>query len=159
MFGLTSRQLRYFLLRHVLGAGIANFLLNGAMGWIIMLKRADLPLWGMQSIAGDLAGTAFGLSFGTCLIVTVTARNDLRKGLVDALHLSPAVTDTFRKPPHGTFKRSLIFGVGSLFLFAPMAIALLLATGVTDLRPVPFTLLKATYRQGGRVRTGAVESF
>ena len=67
---MSPGHLRFLLLEQGIGSAVVNFLLNGAIAWLVFRGVAQVPLWGQQSIAGDTIGTCFFLPFLTTLIVT-----------------------------------------------------------------------------------------
>ena len=71
-----------------LAAGVINALINAPIGWGMLKPGVVLPLWGMPSIAGDFIIMAFGISFGTTLMVTPQTRKQLLRGSV----LPPALS-------------------------------------------------------------------
>ena len=73
-----------------------NFLLNGAIAWLLFRSLERVPLWGQQSIAGDTIGTCFFLPFFTALIVTPLVRRRVRAGSV-----APLGVDARDHPPLG----------------------------------------------------------
>ena len=67
----------------VIGAGI-NFLLNGAIGWMLYRHLSHIPLYGRQSIAGDIVMTSLLLPVLVCLIATPLIRSEVRKARLPA---------------------------------------------------------------------------
>lgn len=74
---------KYLVGQGVIGAGI-NFLLNGAIGWMLYRHLAHIPLYGRQSIAGDIVVTSLLLPMLVCLIATPLIRSEVRKARLPA---------------------------------------------------------------------------
>ncbi|MBM4364225.1 MAG: hypothetical protein FJ104_16215, partial [Deltaproteobacteria bacterium] len=55
------------------GAAVVNALLNGAIGWAATRELPVVPTWGLPGVAADLLATAFGVTFGTALVVPLQA--------------------------------------------------------------------------------------
>ncbi len=64
---MTSRDRRYLILTCCLGSAVVNAIINGGLGWGMTHSLPLLPLWRIPGVVADLAGTAFGVTFGTCL--------------------------------------------------------------------------------------------
>jgi hypothetical protein len=107
-----------------------------------------LPLWRIPGVVADLAGTAFGVTFGTCLGMVLQIRRDIRRGKVgpvEASALSPRLAAIVGSFPAGTLKRSLGLGAASVPLFALPVVAGLIAMGIGSLDRVPFVVLKSGF--------------
>ena len=74
---------KYLVGQGIIGAGI-NFVLNGAIGWMLYRHLPRIPLYGEQSIAGDIVVTSFLLPMLACLIATPLIRSEVRKARLPA---------------------------------------------------------------------------
>lgn len=140
-----SLSLRHYLLmEHVVGAAIVNILLNALIAWLSFRQVDVVPLWGEQSIAGDMVGTAIILPVLTCLIVSRIVAWHLRQG-----RISPAGWtgngDWLRKLPVGAFRRGLALGAVTAAIFVPLLIGALLVIGAASLKLQAFVIFKALY--------------
>jgi hypothetical protein len=124
---MNAAQLRYYILQNGVGAAIVNALLNGGLGWLMVLKQPELAVWGLPSVASDLVATAFGVAFGTALMVSITTRFDFKRGKASAPPLSAALTAWFARAPARHFPAALWLGALGLLVFAPPALVLLRA--------------------------------
>ena len=118
---MLPRDRRYLILTCCIGSAIVNAIINGGLGWGLTHTYPVLPLWRIPGVVADIAGTAFGVTFGTCLGMALQIRRDLkagRVGRVDASMLSPGVASLVARFPLGTFRRSVGLGVVSVPVFA-----------------------------------------
>ena len=67
----------YLVVQCLVGSAIVNGVINGGIGWAATRSLAAMPLWGVPGVAGDLAGTAFGVTFGTCIGMVLQVKRDL----------------------------------------------------------------------------------
>jgi hypothetical protein len=127
------------------GAAIANVVINGFLGWASFhgLRGPSLPFWGIPGVAPDLAGTAFGVTFGTCLGMGWQVRRDLRRGKIGHFEISRAVAAFVARFPRGTLRRSVGLGLVAIPLFAFPVVAVLVLLGTTSMGRVPYVALKA----------------
>jgi len=134
----------YLLMEHVFGAAIINVLLNALIVWLSFRHLDVVPLWGAESIAGDMVGTTIVLPLLTCSIVTRIVAWHLRQG-----RISPADfggdAGVLRKLPSGIFARGLALGAVTTVTVPPVLVALLLAFGVVSLDLRTFVIFKAAY--------------
>ena len=77
---MSPAHRRYLLVEQGIGAAVFNFALNAGIAWLLFRSQDVVPLWGDRSIAGDTIATSMILPFLTTLIVTPTARRQLRAG-------------------------------------------------------------------------------
>jgi hypothetical protein len=142
---VTPRDLRYLLLECCLGSALVNAVINGGIGWATTRSLASLPLWRIPGVAADIVGTAFGVTFGTCLGMAFQIRRDLKSGKIGSVRVGPGVAVLLARFPYGTLRRSLGLGALSVPLFAlPMVLALVVL-GVGALERAPFIVLKACF--------------
>ncbi len=135
---------RYLLLEQGLGAALVNFVLNALIAWAMFRGHDFVPLFGQQSIAGDIVGTTFLLPLLTCLIVTPLARGQLRSGRLAPLGWTTVSHPVLGWLPAGTFRRALALGAICTVIVAPIAISLL-ALQVTALSFWRFIAFKAIF--------------
>jgi len=141
-----SRRTRaYFIGQSVVGAAIVNALINGAFGWLAMLELPRLSLWGAPGIAIDTILTAFGVAFGTALIVPIQARKDLFAGTVSPEEPSGRIGRLIRALPHHTLRRGLVLGAACVAAFVPLPLLALSTLGVESMLPGPFIAFKAGF--------------
>jgi hypothetical protein len=115
---VTPRDLRYLLLQCCLGSAIVNAVINGGLGWATTRSLPSLLLWRVPGVAADIVGTAFGVTFGTCLGMAFQIRRDLKSGKIGPVRVGPGVAVLLARFPYGTLRRSVGLGVLSVPLFA-----------------------------------------
>ena len=145
---MLPRDRRYLILTCCIGSAIVNAIINGGLGWGLTHTYPVLPLWRIPGVVADIAGTAFGVTFGTCLGMALQIRRDLkagRVGRVDASMLSPGVASLVARFPLGTFRRSVGLGALSVPIFTLPVIAGLVIVGIGSMQRVPFVALKAGF--------------
>jgi hypothetical protein len=149
---VTPRDLRYLLLQCCLGSALVNVVINGGLGWATTRSLVSLPLWPSlpsfwrsPGIAADVVGTAFGVTFGTCLGMAFQIRRDLKSGKIAPVRPGPGVALLLARFPYGTLRRSVGLGVVSVPLFAVPMVLVLLVLGVGAMERTPFIVLKACF--------------
>ncbi len=142
---MQSHHLRFLVLEQGIGSAVINFLLNGAIAWLLFRGLEQVPLWGQQSIAGDTIGTCFFLPFITTLIVTPLARGRVRTGSLTALPWTRDTHAPLRWLPPGTVKRGLVLGIATAVLIGPLSVALLQWANVQELSFWRFVWFKAAF--------------
>lgn len=141
-----SPALRHYLLtEHVIGSAIVNFLLNALIAWLSFRHVEAVPLWGTQSIGGDLVGTTIVLPLLTCLIVTRIVRWHLRAGKIDQAELSRDWPGFLRALPDSILARGLVLAALTTMIAVPLILATLYAGNIESLELRSFVLFKATY--------------
>jgi hypothetical protein len=150
---VSPGQRFYLFGRNGVGAAFANAVINCGFGWAMTHRRAVLPLWGTFGIAGDLAGTAFGVTFGTCLFMAVQVRWEVSHGKIEPIRLSPATAALIVRFPTGALRRGVGLGALSVPLFALPVVVALIACGVHGMSRLPFLVLKSGFAafEGGVV--------
>lgn len=143
---MSREQRRYFVLQCCIGAAVLNLLLNALAGWAITLKVLEFPVWKFPGVMADLAGTAFGITFGTAAIAPFATRRDLVRGKITAPKVAPDIDASFeRRLPRSTLGRAAWLGVLSIAVFVtPIAVALV-ALGADALDRTAFIVLKAIF--------------
>ena len=142
---MTPAQRQYLLVEQGIGAAIFNFVLNGAIAWLVFRAQPVVPLWGQQSIAGDTVATCFMLPLITALIVTALARGRLGSGKLDPLAWTASTHPRLRLVPRGTVTRGIVVGVACMLTVAPLTIAVLWALGIHAMSLRTFVLFKAAW--------------
>jgi hypothetical protein len=143
--GLSAHQLRYLAVGQLAVPAAINFVLNGAIAFLLFRHVDPVPTWGLQSSAGpDLIGTCFFLPAITCLVVTPLVRRHVRSGLVEPASNSdvPGWLDSLRRP---LAVRALLFGLAGLASVGSLIAAALLWTGTAQVGLTPFLWLKASF--------------
>jgi hypothetical protein len=142
---MNQRDRNYLLLQCCIGPAIVNVVINAGLGWAATRTLAVVPLWGVPGVAGDLAGTAFGVTFGTCLGMVLQIKRDLAHGKIGPLDAPPGMASLVARFPAGTLARSVVLGAVSIPLFAVPVIAVLAVVGVGAMGRGTFIELKALF--------------
>ncbi len=142
---LAAQTRRYFIGQTVIGAAIVNALINAAFGWLAMLKLPVLPLWGTPSVFIDTVLTAFGVAFGTVLVVTFQARKDMFAGKVMPQDPTGALGRVVYGLPEGLLARGVWLGIACVVVFVPLPIFVFSALGLGSLSAGAFIGFKAGF--------------
>lgn len=142
---LAAAHRTYALRDQGIGAAIVNFLINGAIAWLMFRSLAAVPLWGQQSIAGDTIGTGFFLPFITCLIVTPLTLRQVRSGTLPVPAWSRVDHPLLARLPRGAAARGAVLGAIGALLLAPPVVFALSALGVGELELWRFIAFKAIF--------------
>ena len=142
---MTPRDLRYLLLECCLGSAIVNAVINGGIGWASTRSLVSLPLWRIPGVVADIVGTAFGVTFGTCLGMAFQIRRDLKSGKIAPVRVGPGVALLLARFPCGTLRRSVGLGALSVPLFALPMVFALVVLGVGAIERTHFVVLKACF--------------
>ena len=142
---MTPAHRRYLLLEAFLGAAAANAVINGAIGWLQTRRVPVLPMWQVPGIASDLAGTAFGVTFGTCVVMAWTVPREVARGKLTPLELSPRLARLVGFLPARGWRRSLRLALLSMLVFAPPVAIALTLLGVASLARAPYVAFKAAF--------------
>jgi hypothetical protein len=145
---MSAGHLRFLLLEQGIGAAVFNFLLNGAIAWLLFRSLERVPLWGQQSIAGDTVATCFFLPFFTTLIVTPLVRRRMRVGTMTALGWTRETHPMLGWLPSGTGRRALMLGVVCALVVGPLSVWVLGRLDVAELRFWSFVGFKAAFAAG-----------
>ena len=147
---MLPRDRRYLILTCCIGSAIVNAIINGGLGWGLTHTYPVLPLWRIPGVVADIAGTAFGVTFGTCLGMALQIRRDMRLGKVGPVEasalsaFSPRVAALVARFPVGVLKRSVGLGAVSVIFALPVVVGLLVL-GIGSMERVPFIALKAGF--------------
>jgi hypothetical protein len=141
MSELRREHRLYLLLEQGIGAGVVNFVLNAGIAWATFRSLAHVPLWGQQSIAGDVIGTTLLLPLITTLIVAALTRRALATGRFPRL----SGTRRLARLPARPLARGLVLGLACTVLVAPPIIVALTKLGVAELELASFVWAKAWF--------------
>jgi hypothetical protein len=143
---VMSAELRHYLItEHAIGAAVVNFVLNAGIAWLLLGHLEFVPMWGQESIVGDTVGTIFILTALTCLITTRIVRWHVRTGKAPEGALPAGSWELVRKLPPGIGMRALVSAAAVTAVVAPIAVGLLLASGLDGIALRPFLVFKATF--------------
>jgi hypothetical protein len=142
---LAAAHRTYALRDQGVGAALVNFIINGAIAWVMFRSLAAVPLWGQQSIAGDTIGTGFFLPFITCLIVTPLTLRQVRTGTLPEPAWSRADHPWLARLPRGATSRGAVLGAVGALIAAPPVVLALSALGVGELPLWSFITFKAIF--------------
>jgi hypothetical protein len=142
---LDEAHRRYLIIEQGVGSVIVNILINGTLAYFMFRAMPLVPLWGQQSIAGDLLGTCFFLPFFTCLIVTPVTHAAVRTGRFGPPGWARGSHPWLGRLPGGTLARAFVLGLIVFVLLGPLSVWVLTLLGVSELRFWPFVTFKALY--------------
>jgi|SRR5215470_7339066 len=142
---MSHHHLRFLLLEQGVGSAVFNFLLNGAIAWLLFRSLERVPMWGQQSIVGDTIGTCFFLPFFTALIVTPLVRKRVQAGSIAALEWTRDSHPVLGWLPVGTAKRALVLGAICAVIVGPLSIWALSRMDVGELTFWSFVGFKAAF--------------
>lgn len=145
---LSGEHRRFLIAEQGLGAALINIVINAAIAWAMFRSLSVVPLWGDQSIGGDLVGTTFFLPFITCLIVTKLTYGAVAAGRVPPFPWRRADVPWLARLPARTLPRALVFGVASVVLVAPPSLFLLEWLGIQQLPFSTFVVAKSAFAAG-----------
>jgi hypothetical protein len=142
---MSPSHRRYLLLEQGIGAAVFNFVLNGAIAWLLFRTQDEVPLWGQQSIAGDTIVTSLLLPLITCLIVTPMARRHVRGGRIVPLGWTRETHGALGWLPRGTVARAFVLGLLCMVAISPLTLLGLALLHVAKLGMWKFVLFKASF--------------
>jgi hypothetical protein len=142
---LTPDQRRYLLVQSGLGAAIVNAVLNGFIGWVILVGQTEFSVWTVPGVAVDLVATAFGVAFGTVLAAALGVPRDIKRGKITMPHLSPRFLEFLRRFQPNVLKRSIWLGVMSVLIFTPPVLLLCALAGVQVFERGVFVVVKGGF--------------
>jgi len=141
----SPAQRRYLFVQNLVGAAFVNLLINGALGWLITRSLTTFPVWAFPGAALDLAGTGFGVTFGTCIAARIGVSWDVGRGRIEPPSLLPEHAVWYRRLPGNVFSRSVWLGLISLPVFVLPLLAWLSWSGMPALERTSFIWLKAGF--------------
>ena len=142
---LNAAQRTFITNEQTIVPAVFNLLLNAGLGWMAFKHLEQVPLWGKESIAGDIVGTFFLLPFFTCLIVTPLVKRAARAGKVEWLGIGPQEHPVLRLLPRSIWARAVLVGFACVVLFGAPAIALLSVLGVQGSSVGTIVIAKGIY--------------
>jgi len=142
---VTSSQRAYLFLQCGVGAALVNALLNAGIGWVITVGLTEFPIWRVPGAAFDLAATAFGVVFGTCLVAVFQVRIDVTKRKITPPEVGPALGSVLARLPQKTFPRGVFLGMLAVPAFTPPLFVAFVASGISALDRSDFIALKAGF--------------
>jgi hypothetical protein len=142
---VSPEQRRYVFIQCGVGAGIANALINGGLGWLATRTTPQFPVWSIPGVGPDIVGTAWGVTFGTVLAMAFQVKHDVARGKVNAPILSEGLAAFVSRFPRGWFKQGVFLGCLAVPLFCPPVILALWVSGVGALDRASFIALKAGF--------------
>ena len=145
LWSLSAAHRKFLFVEQGIGAAIVNFLLNGAIAWVMFRGMDPVPLWGQQSIAGDTLGTAFLLPLITSIILTPLARGRVASATLAALEWTYITHPSLRLLPRGTVRRGATIGAICVVTVGIATVVALWLGGVTSMTFGRFLLFKAAW--------------
>lgn len=142
---MSPEQRRYVFIQCGVGAGIANALINGVIGWFTTRGMPQFTVWSIPGVGPDIVATAWGLAFGTVLVMAFQVKNDVARGKVSAPILSEGLAAFVGRFPRSWFKQGVFLGCLAVPLFCPPVILALWVSGVGALDRASFIALKAGF--------------
>jgi hypothetical protein len=140
---LSREHRRFLLLDQSVGPMVINFLLNGAIAWVVFRSAQSVPLWGQTSIAADTLATAFILPVMTSLIVSRLVRWQVRSGQLSPLPASQALSSMWGR--RSSLHRGAVLGAVAVVLAAAPVVVLFAAIGPAELERWRFIWFKAGF--------------
>lgn len=137
--------IKRFIVQQAIAGGVINAALNGPAGLLLLHGDATWPLWGLPSLSFDTGAMAFGIAWGTGLLLTPSLRKQIASGKVAVPELSAHWRGEFAKWPASAMHRGINLGGLALLAFALPAVLVMLACGVEAWGRGPVTLYKALF--------------
>jgi len=88
-----------FVVQQAVAGGLINAVLNGPIGLLLLQGDATWPLWGLPSISFDTCAMAFGIAWGTGLLLTPSLRKQVASGKVAVPELPAGWREALSKWP------------------------------------------------------------
>ncbi len=143
---LSPAHRRFLIVDELVGSTIVNFVVNGALAWLLFRSATSVPLFGRSSIASDTLATAFILPLLTSLIVTPLVRIQVARGLLPPL--APAAMRPTAWARRSRLKRGAIVGAAAVALVATPVVILFALVGPAQLPITRFIWFKASFAAG-----------
>jgi hypothetical protein len=140
---LTREHRRFLIVDQIFGSIAINFPLNAGIAWAMFRSRAQVPLWGMTSIAADTIVTAFVLTMATALLATRYARGQVLRGKLPAVPIEEIRSSAWLR--RSTFERGLILAAVAVVLAAGPVMGVFALFGPHELSFAHFVWFKATF--------------
>jgi len=143
---VTPEQRRYLFVECVIGAAVVNALINGGLGWLATLGHPTFPVWKLPGVASDLLGTAYGVSFGTCIGAALQVKIDRARGKITTPSTVPErLAPIISAMPRRLLARGIALGMVSVAALGPIIVFGLFLHGATDFGRRAFIVLKAVF--------------
>jgi hypothetical protein len=143
---VSPRERVYLFGQSCVGAAIANAAINYGLGLAATRGFATFPLWRVPGVAADLVGTAFGVTFGTCVFMAIQIPWDLRRGKIAPIASLPTqLSAVVARFPRGTLRRGFSLGLLSVPVFALPVVVALALVGAPGMESARFVGLKASF--------------
>lgn len=143
---MSKENRHYLIVDLAIGSAIINFLLNGAIAWLILRKAGgSMPLWGETSIGGDTIATAFLLPYITFYIVAALARRRLAAGKLTPITRTTSAGIISFLSSRSRHLVALIFGIAAILLVALPVILIFNLAGVAEISSNSFFWYKAIF--------------
>lgn len=145
---LSPLHFRYLVLQSCLGAAVVNAAVNGGIAWAQTRALPALGMWTIPGVALDLMTTAFGVTFGTFIAMTLQVRRDVARGRITAPRLSSEIEGWFARHtarlPARFLPQGILLGVVSIPFCVPLLAGLALSR-VGHLDRSAFIEIKAAF--------------
>jgi hypothetical protein len=143
---VTPEQRRYLFVECVIGAAVVNALINGGLGWVATLGHPTFPVWKLPGVAADLLGTAYGVSFGTCIGAALQVKIDRARGRITTPSAVPErLAPIISAMPRHLLARGIALGVASVAALGPFIALGLYFSGAHEVARQPFIAVKAVF--------------
>jgi cytochrome P450 len=139
---LSSEQCSLIRRSFVLNPTVINFLLNGAIAWLIYGRTPTILL---ATLTVDTLLTCFLIPFLTCLIVVPIVWQLVRQGETTVVAWSRVDFWWLRWLPNGKWARALAIGVATAVLGTLIIVGLLSLLGIDSMAGSSFVWFKAAY--------------
>lgn len=114
---------KFFLLNVCLLPGMLGFFCSAGLAWLLYQHMAEIPLWGIVSIATDALLSAFVIPFTLCFVVTFFVKRLVYMGRLHALKNADQLDFHLPLPIRSVFLRAVLIGfIGVLCAAAPVLI-------------------------------------
>lgn len=137
--------LKAFIIQQAVAGAIINAVLNGPIGLLLLQGDAKWPLWGLPSISFDTCAMAFGIAWGTGLLLTPSMRKQLASGKVSLPPLPESWNVAFSKWPKTPMQRGMNLGALALLGCAFPVIGVMAAIDLQPMGRIDVTIFKAVY--------------
>jgi hypothetical protein len=136
---------RKYLVGQSVAGAVINFFLNAAIGWLLYRQLPRVPLYGAQSMAGDVVVTSLLLPVLICLIATPLIRGEVARARLPAVSWLRPGSGRAVPLPSNLFLRALLLGLLSALLVSPIMVLALRWLGVHGLKFWSFVAFKASF--------------
>jgi hypothetical protein len=145
--------LKGFITQQAVAGALINAVLNGLFAYAALQGAATWPLWGLPSIFVDTLAMAFGIAFGTGLLLTPQLRKQIATGKVVPPELPARWHQSLSQWPVSALQRGMNLGVVGTVIFSVPVIALFVAFDFSSIGRDGLAIYKALF---GLVEGGIV---